>query len=382
MSTDDLASIFSPPPEATLRYSQGTVIAWEPGSGRNTIDWFGTTLENLPVVSGINALTIQANDLVGMLGWTSPGGISTWWVLGTIVAPGDGATDLVIRGGDIVIVGGSLFIREAGGINVEDGTAIVARYPSGSSAAYFGGLDDALTGQPLGHGLLTRRESGPFIMAAYEALAGEAIVFFGRHDNPVDSFIVDAASLDLFVRGPGLLRMVSDGEAGFGGNTATYLIPEGGTGTANVRMDTTNGRITWVTSSARTKRDIQDLDVDLNAALALQPRSWLPGTVQRQCPEWAHAEHSDDECHAGECIDPDPDARREVGFIAEELDELGLVDFVEYDAEGLPISIRYDRLTAALIPLAQRQQAQIDALTATVETLAARVAALEPAEES
>lgn len=177
----------------------------------------------------------------------------------------------------------------------------------------------------------------------------------------------------------GDIRWLADGIGALGGDAGTFLQPQSGSGTANVRMDTTTGQITWVASTERVKHDIQDLVVDPAAVLGLRPRTWLPGQTARQCPEWMHAQHPDGECHAGEPVDPPPDAPREVGFVAEEIDALGLAQFVEYDADGLPISIRYDRLAAALVPVVQQQQAQITALTEQLAVLSDRVAALEPA---
>lgn len=184
---------------------------------------------------------------------------------------------------------------------------------------------------------------------------------------------------DFDVDAAGHAFIVGTGQAALGGGAGTFLQPQSGSGTANVRMDTTTGQITWVASTERVKHDIQDLAVDPAAVLGLRPRTWLPGQTARQCPEWMHAQHPDGECHAGEPVDPPPDAPREVGFVAEEIDALGLVEFVEYDADGLPTSVRYDRLTAALVPVVQQQQEQITALTEQLAALSDRVAALEPA---
>jgi hypothetical protein len=176
----------------------------------------------------------------------------------------------------------------------------------------------------------------------------------------------------------GNITFLADGTAAFGGDGGTFLKPQSGSGTANVRMDTTTGQITWVASTERVKTAIEDLVVDPSVVLQLRPRTWLPGPVPRQCPEWAHAQHGESECHAGEMLDPPEDAPREVGFVAEELDALGLTEFVEYDAEGLPISIRYDRISAALIPVVQQQAQQITALQDALAALTERVTALEP----
>jgi len=50
------------------------------------------------------------------------------------------------------------------------------------------------------------------------------------------------------------------------------------------------------------------------------------------------------------------------GFIAEEVEAAGLTEFCIYDAAGNLTSVAYDRIPAALLMLAQRQQQQIDRL--------------------
>lgn len=199
----------------------------------------------------------------------------------------------------------------------------------------------------------------------------------------IDGDIDFDANGTVLIQGDGTMQLLCDGQAALGGATGTFLQPESGAGVANVRMDTATGRITYVPSTARAKRDIQDLAIDVDTVLQLRPRTWLPGLGRRHCPEWVHANHTDpSQCCDGDTVEPPADAPREVGFVAEELDELGLGEFVEYDHEGLPASIRYDRLTAALVPLLQRQQTQLDALTEKLEQLAAHTAGQEPAPEA
>jgi hypothetical protein len=44
-----------------------------------------------------------------------------------------------------------------------------------------------------------------------------------------------------------------------------------------------------------------------------------------------------------------PDGPDEVGFIAEQLDKIGLTEFVCYDIEETPLSVSYDRMVALLV---------------------------------
>ena len=395
--TADLSTILNPPRGFTLQYGQARVIAWDAKTGHNTVEWAGTSIHDVSVLADINALTIRSNDVVGMLGWTSPEGVSSWWVLGRIVSPGEGATDLVIYGSLIVGNGG----------------AFSALYPSGQPGAFFGPLHYEATGLPSGHGLLVQADdSSAFrdVFCAEYQPDGSRVVLIGQTpgedaSGAVDRFIVDAVQVGVHSHGDDLLlqshhggavklyggesisgggdiiihafaggdvdALAWDGEARFGGIDGTFIAPESGAGNAEVRMNSSSGRLTYVpiSSTARVKRDIQDLDVDVEAVLRLRPRSWLPAPVERQCPEWMHAQHSGEECHGGEVIEPPGGGVRQVGFIAEELDEIGLGDFVQYDDEGLPAAISYDRLAAALVPVLQSQQAQIEALAARLDAL-------------
>ena len=386
MSTDDLALVFNPPPGATVRFGSGRVISWDVEEFRNEISWNEARLHDVPVFGGVNALTIQPDDVVALLGYQSPGGVSTWWVLGKIIRSGVDASDLVLQGG-------TLIVRGSGGVTVEDSGSIRARYDSGETAVLFGHIVDLTDGSSQGYGLLVQADAdsgGRDVFRAREHPVGGRQVLLGEETTPgidgairwlsvwselcqiraYDQMSIEALDgADMSLDADGYLWARAVGQAALGGEDGTLLRPEPGTGTANVVMNPTTGRISYVSSSRRFKRDIRDLEVDQEAVLQLRPRSWLPGPTVRQCPEWMHAHHGEDECHAGETIDPPEDCRREVGFVAEELDELGLADFVEYDDEGRPASIRYDRLAAALIPVVRSQQAQIDALSARLDAL-------------
>lgn len=51
----------------------------------------------------------------------------------------------------------------------------------------------------------------------------------------------------------------------------------------------------------------------------------------------------------------------EWGVIAEELDELGLTWAVDYDENGLPFGVKYERLVLAVIPVIQDHEARLKA---------------------
>lgn len=313
----DLAGLLSPPPGTQVHFGQGVVESWDATELRNTISWKGARIHDLPTVSGLSALTIDRGDSVALLGWETPNGVSTWWVTGRIVPPGEEASHLTVRGGNL----GSWALRS---------------HHYAYESMKFQTLDDS----------------------SIEILSDEMLWLYGDDEVLISSPNGDVQAL------------ATGGQGRFGGTSGTFLAPEAGSGSANMRIDTSSGRITYVTgSSERIKRDIQDLAINPDAVLQIRPRSWLPGPVEQHCPDWVHAQHADEECHAGAVIEPPEGVGRDIGLVAEELDAVGLGDFVEYDEEDRPSAIRYDRLAVALVPVVQRQQAQIDELTARLNAL-------------
>ena len=78
------------------------------------------------------------------------------------------------------------------------------------------------------------------------------------------------------------------------------------------------GRIFRTTSSRRYKHNIVDMDVNVDAAYNLEPRRYW--RIDTNSPGF--------------------------GFIAEEASELGLVDYVTYDASGAPTNFNYEMFSA------------------------------------
>jgi hypothetical protein len=101
------------------------------------------------------------------------------------------------------------------------------------------------------------------------------------------------------------------------------------------------GNTTCLTSSKRFKTDIKDIDVGLKEVLAMKPRSYT-----RTQPT------------------PSMPTGKEVGLIAEEVNEI-VPRLVEYEADGVtPRGVNYQEYTAVLTKAIQEQQKQIDELKA------------------
>jgi hypothetical protein len=60
---------------------------------------------------------------------------------------------------------------------------------------------------------------------------------------------------------------------------------------------------------------------------------------------------------------------RYVGLIAEELDELGLSDLLEYDDQGRPDILKKESIPFYLLKVCQDQEAKIKALEDRIQTL-------------
>lgn len=63
------------------------------------------------------------------------------------------------------------------------------------------------------------------------------------------------------------------------------------------------------------------------------------------------------------------DQSKQLGVIAEELVELGLIDFVYFDEDGIPDGVAYEKLALAVLSLVKVQDERIDALEARLDRL-------------
>lgn len=84
MRGDDLTPLLAGKPEQSVRFRQGTVVAWDPNTGNNTIEVGGAVLNNVPILNTGEAIVLKAGHVVGMLTW-----LSSWFILGRITVPGD-----------------------------------------------------------------------------------------------------------------------------------------------------------------------------------------------------------------------------------------------------------------------------------------------------
>lgn len=145
-------------------------------------------------------------------------------------------------------------------------------------------------------------------------------------------------------------------------------ISQGGTGSGNAYnqdLATATRRTAWIgengvigyaLSSAKRKQNIQVAEVPFKALLSLPVQTFQYRDAGGELAGW------------------------DLGFIAEDLADLGLEQFLYRGAEGLLEGVAYERIIFALHEAVRDHEARTVALETTIADLAARIAALEPKE--
>lgn len=99
-ATDDLAQVLIAPEREFAGFAQGILREWDGNTFSNVVEVRGGTLTNLPVASGVEALTYQAGDVLMLSRWKlrSGRGIATYWIGqgGRVIIPGTGAAEKAV----------------------------------------------------------------------------------------------------------------------------------------------------------------------------------------------------------------------------------------------------------------------------------------------
>lgn len=77
-------------PGSLTSFGQGRILTWNPSTFENSVAYRGGVLTNLPVMSGPDALTYKADDIVSIQSSSPNGGAATHWIAGRIIIPGPG----------------------------------------------------------------------------------------------------------------------------------------------------------------------------------------------------------------------------------------------------------------------------------------------------
>jgi hypothetical protein len=113
------------------------------------------------------------------------------------------------------------------------------------------------------------------------------------------------------------------------------------TGGTQVNVDS-GGNLFRFTSSQRYKREINNYTKGLSDLLNIQPKSF-------------------------KSKNPKEGEKVFAGLIAEQIDEIGLTEFVEYNDEGQPDAVHYSAMTALLVKAIQELKAENDTLKDTLQ---------------
>lgn len=157
-----------------------------------------------------------------------------------------------------------------------------------------------------------------------------------------------------------------------------FRLPTG----SGVALHHSGSRVYRASSSRRNKLRIEDADYGVpdleDRLLNVRARSWYEvgnteayaeylDAVEAWTPladgeECEECEGSDGPCSLHAEPEPVPVPRRDLGAIAEEVDELGLDGLVIYDSDGRPEGLAYDRFGILLIPIVKRLRDRVDEL--------------------
>lgn len=113
----------------------------------------------------------------------------------------------------------------------------------------------------------------------------------------------------------------------------------------NMQWNQATGTVGWDNSSRRFKQDIQTLEEEWSLILKSRPVSYTRKF--------------------------NPNNRREVGYIAEEMDSLGLKQLVEYDKDGIPDGFNYEKMIVYVTEVLKIQDAAITELKSEIAALQA-----------
>lgn len=98
MLEDDLATLFAQPTDATVVTRFGRIISWNAENFDNVIELAPTVrVENMPLVSGADALSFEPGNIVELRGLDGGGGVQSWWIAGRLIRPGTGNAEAAIN---------------------------------------------------------------------------------------------------------------------------------------------------------------------------------------------------------------------------------------------------------------------------------------------
>lgn len=295
----------------------------------------------------INGLVVLTNFTLGDA--STNGVIQTYNFAGSSVGVYIDKFGLVAKGGTITgatIVGGVVqtanssggyravmeSLSGAGVFSVYDGATMIGSLRAGS---FLGSPTVFLASTSGGSIALGNNYAGVF--ATNVELAGAVKLSGGDLDmdgnNIGGAFGVTAVGVSAF-------ELSSAGDVNSYDGFFDLALAGGGNTGADINN---NGKILRTTSSERFKKDIEPVEFDEACVLAIQ------GVQHR---------YIDEENYGTGLY---------LGVIAEQLMACGMQGFVVFDGDGLPVSVRYDRLVIALLDVLRKHRVELDSIKAQLE---------------
>jgi hypothetical protein len=113
---------------------------------------------------------------------------------------------------------------------------------------------------------------------------------------------------------------------------------------SSVAISTFTSELGYISSSITTKKNIEPLELTIDSILSVEPVQFNYKSEEDSSPKHA-------------------------GFIAEQLVEAGLNDYVSFDESGNPVTVNYDRFVSALQSVVRHQATQIADLNSRLSAL-------------
>ena len=256
-------------------------------------------------------------------------------------------SDAITVGAEIKAVAAEAFGADAGGMNIIFGTK-----PTGNNAA----LTDRLTISSVGLALfkssyvVAGNHGGEVTVGGSSTDFGIAMKFnqSGATSGTIylsPGYANDAAQLNIGAGSSASshLAILGDGEF-FTGTDSSSPVNATTSGSANVFINS-GGSLLTVSSSRKFKNTITDATHGLSDVLKLRSVTYKSNNTK---------------------IDGD---KTFGGFIAEEVHDVGLTEFVHYDDNDEPKSLHYSNMVSLLTKAIQEQQAVIEDLKSRIEVL-------------
>ena len=243
------------------------------------------------------------------------GGTSDYWSIGSSGITGVGSATITggsISGSALNIASGAFTVTSAGVLTATSGT--IGGWTLSSTQIYSG--------------------TGAFMNASTGNIGGNAITAF----TSILSYGSISTTSGAGIEAAGYIRANGSLYAAGAGTT---------TSTANTFINSSSGLIARSTSSQRYKVAIEEQAIPKNAILALSPKSYV----------------DKGEADKKGTTDGLP---RLLGVIAEDLAIIPVIKdlLVQYNLEGQPDAVNYDRIAVALIPLLKEHEERLNQLEA------------------